>query len=183
MAARRPARSQTADADAPAPAQTPVAASAGDLDELARLMATWIGLSMRAAKSTESLQVMSDLGLTVPQMAALHLLAFEGPRTVSELSERLELSLSATSSLVQRLFEQSLVTRAEAEHDRRMRRVDLSAQGRKLVERLMKARMKEMRSGVAYLSPRVRVELHGVLEKIIAELTERIQAESKETPA
>lgn len=74
-----------------------------------------------------------DEGLSLPQMATLHHLNAEGPTAVTELARHLNLSLTATSHLVQRLASKGLVTRAEDAADRRRRAVALDQPGFDLV--------------------------------------------------
>lgn len=143
---------------------------AGDLDETTRLLMGWIGLSMRINRGNEAVRSMADLGLTMPQIAALHALMFEGPRSVTDLGADLGHSMSATSSLVQRLVEQGLVSRTEDPVDRRQKRVELTAAGRKLVERMLKARQKEVRAGLEHLSVDLRAELQRIMRRIVEEL-------------
>lgn len=146
---------------------------AGDLDELTRLLMAWMHTSMRITRGSEAMRSMADAGLTVAQIASLHVLMFEGPKSVSDLGAVLGLSMSATSSLVQRLVEQGLVSRTEDAADRRQKVVDLAAAGRKLVERLLRARQRELRAGLEHIGPETRVDLQRVLRRIVEELSER----------
>jgi uncharacterized protein YjbI with pentapeptide repeats len=141
-----------------------------ELDELARLIAAWVSFSMRMNRRHEGLKAMADLGLTFPQIGALHILMFEGAMAVSALTDKLELSVSAVSHLVQRLVEAGLVKRAEHESDRRQKVVSLSDAGRRLVEELMKARLNEFRASVEHVKPELRKDLKAVLEKIVDDL-------------
>ena len=60
----------------------------------------------------------------------------EGGHSVSAIAEHLDLSLAATSHLVDRLVQRNLLTRAEDLHDRRLERVELASGGAALVERI-----------------------------------------------
>src|SRR3954467_10492077 len=86
---------------------------------IARLLHSWIGLSMKIAKGGSAMKEAADAGMTVQQITAIHALMFEGPCSVTQLTERLGLSVSATSHLVQRLVEQGYARRYEDEADRR----------------------------------------------------------------
>lgn len=141
-----------------------------ELDQLAALIAKWVGLSMRLNRGNHSVKAMADVGLTLPQIGALHVLMFEGPASVSSLQGRLELSLSATSHLVQRLVEAGLVGREEHPTDRRQKVVTLTKEGRRFVEEMLRARLKEFRASVEHLSPALRPELAAVLEKVVEDL-------------
>jgi DNA-binding MarR family transcriptional regulator len=66
-------------------------------------------------------------GLTGPQVAAMAALVKDGPASVTELAERLHLSHSTTSGIVDRLQARSLVTRTRDGLDRRMTRVAVTA--------------------------------------------------------
>ncbi len=145
----------------------------GDLDELTRLLMAWIGLSMRITRGAESVKTMADAGLTMPQISALHILMYEGPQSVTDLGACLRHSMSATSSLVQRLVELGLVSRTEGASDRRKKVLELSAGGKKLVERLMRARQRELRAGLEHIGPETRAELQRVMRRIVEELSVR----------
>lgn len=144
-----------------------------ELDELARLIASWVTFSMRMTRRNDGIKAMADLGLTFPQIGALHILTFEGAMAVSTLTDKLGLSLSATSHLVQRLVEAELVTRVEHESDRRQKVVSLSEKGRTLVGEMMKARLKEFRSSVEHVKPELRHELKDLLHRIVDDLAWR----------
>lgn len=144
-----------------------------ELNELAALIASWVSFSMRLNRKNDALKAMSDLGLTFPQIGALHVLMFEGAMAVSALTDKLDLSISAVSHMVQRLVEARLVKREEHDTDRRQKVVSLSDDGRALVERLMKARLKEFRTSVEHVKPELRHELKAVLEKIVDDLSWR----------
>lgn len=92
-------------------------------------------------------QALRDEGLSMPQMAALHFLHAEGAATVSAVSTHLNLSLTATSHLVQQLVRHGLVTREEDPADRRRKRVAPTEQGERLVaawHRLAAASLQEL---------------------------------------
>lgn len=144
-----------------------------ELNELAALIASWVSSSMRLNRKNDALKAMAELGLTFPQIGALHVLMFEGAMAVSALTDKLDLSVSAVSHLVQRLVEARLVKREEHDTDRRQKVVSLSDEGRALVERLMKARLKEFRASVEHVKPELRTELKAVLEKIVDDLSWR----------
>ncbi|MBI1946902.1 MAG: MarR family transcriptional regulator [Deltaproteobacteria bacterium] len=145
----------------------------GDLDELTRLLMAWIGLSMRITRGAESVRSMADAGLTVAQMASLHVLMFEGPKSVGDLGAVLGHSMSATSALVQRLVEQGLVSRTEDAADRRQKVIELTAAGKKLVDRLLRARQRELRAGLEHIGSETRVDLQRVMRRIVEELSAR----------
>jgi DNA-binding MarR family transcriptional regulator len=80
--------------------------------------------------------LLRELQLSMPQMGTLHFLSAEGGHSVSAIADHLDLSLAATSHLVDRLVQRDLLTRTEDVRDRRLKRVDLSPDGVALVERI-----------------------------------------------
>lgn len=78
--------------------------------------------------------LLRELQLSMPQMGTLHFLAAEGGQSVSAIADHLDLSLAATSHLVERLVQRGLLTRVEDPHDRRQKRVELAPDGAALVQ-------------------------------------------------
>jgi DNA-binding MarR family transcriptional regulator len=144
-------------------------------DEVAGLLLRWLSASMRrsgCAGVSASHRLASERGATLPMMVALHVLAFEGPQTMTMLAERLTLSASATSHLLQRLVELALARREDDPGDRRQRLLAITAEGRRAVDELMQARLTELSAGVAPLSERTRFRLGRVLRDVVRELAE-----------
>lgn len=96
---------------------------------LQRFMQLYVRRSIREMNA-----LLRELQLSMPQMGTLHFLAAEGGHSVSAIAEHLDLSLGATSHLVDRLVQRDLVTRAEDAHDRRLKRVELAPDGVALVQ-------------------------------------------------
>jgi len=77
-----------------------------------------------------------NAGLTGPQMAAMAALVKDGPATITELAERLHLSHSTTSGIVDRLAAQALVRRNRDDRDRRISRITVTPPVEEYVRRL-----------------------------------------------
>lgn len=156
---------------------------APSVDDLSGQIMTWVGLSMRLSRArpmTESLGMLNELGLTMPQIVALHVMAFEGSMTMTRLVERLGLSTSAVSHLLHRLVQMGLCERRDDPADRRQKRVRLTPAGVDVVRRLLKSRLSDTRGSIEPLSAGARSRLSEVLTEIIVELTEQIQAQPQE---
>jgi DNA-binding MarR family transcriptional regulator len=107
--------------------------SAPPSDERAHPLQRFMHLYMR--RTIRDMQVLlRELHLSMPQMGTLHFLAAEGGQSVSAIADHLNLSLAATSHLVERLVQRDLLTRSEDPHDRRLKRVELAPGGVALVE-------------------------------------------------
>ncbi|MEM6972090.1 MAG: MarR family winged helix-turn-helix transcriptional regulator [Pseudomonadota bacterium] len=73
--------------------------------------------------------LLAEIGLTYPQYLLMLVLWQDGERTVRELADRLKLSPSAVTPLVDRLEIAGLVRRQRDEQDRRVVHVGLTDQG------------------------------------------------------
>ncbi|MFZ5477646.1 MAG: MarR family winged helix-turn-helix transcriptional regulator [Myxococcota bacterium] len=118
----------------------------------------------------ESLRIMVEEGITLPQLVALQRLQHGGPTTVSGLHDCLNLSASATSHLVDRLVERGFVERTEDPADRRQKRVAIAPAGGGLIDRLARSRVAELDAAVSSLDPELVARLFGVFEQVIARL-------------
>jgi DNA-binding MarR family transcriptional regulator len=86
-----------------------------------------------------------DEALSIAQIATAFLVDEAGSLRVSELSDKLGLSLSATSRMVDGLVERGLLRREEDPEDRRARVLTLTAKGQAFVDRLSEERMAVIR--------------------------------------
>jgi len=118
----------------------------------------------------QTLAIMSDASVTLPQVLMLRRLIEQKVDTPSALANSLNMSASAVSQMLDRLLHLQLVQRTEDPEDRRKRRITATAKARWLVRRLGRARSAEYRAGVSRLSPGLRRELAAVLSLAVAEL-------------
>jgi len=118
----------------------------------------------------DTLALMTEAGLTLPQVLFLTRLRHARESTPSELAERLNMSLPAASQMVDRLFKLGFLTRREDEADRRRKRLAVTPSAEKLLDKLVRARAAEYATGTARLSPALRRELASALAKAVREL-------------
>jgi DNA-binding MarR family transcriptional regulator len=90
----------------------------------------------------DHLGAIEEHGLSVTQVRALLLLSAEPPDelTPGAIAERLGLSPAAISRALDALVRRDLVVRRECREDRRVRRVSLTAAGRRLIDEVMSLR-------------------------------------------
>lgn len=74
-----------------------------------------------------------ETGLTGPQLWTIKQIAESGPVKISELARRMYLHPATVGGILDRLEIKGLVARARSRTDRRVVKVDLTAQGRDLV--------------------------------------------------
>ena len=117
------------------------------------------------------LQVLEDSGLSTTQTKALLELGGIGeevePRQVSELAETLGVSLPSVSRAVDSLVRKGLATRVEDLADRRVRRVAITAKGKKLVETLLLIRQVGMEAFAGSLSVAQRRKLDTAVDSLM----------------
>lgn len=118
----------------------------------------------------EGLSLMQKHWLTFPQIVTLFMLRNDGPRSISEIAGRINLSRAATSHLVDRLVKKRFVVREKSTHDRRHKLVTLTERGVSLVEALDQSRMRRLSSLVSVLSPELQHQFIDLLDRLIVHL-------------
>jgi DNA-binding MarR family transcriptional regulator len=129
------------------------------------------------------LRVFAEESITLQQVLLLRRLQQLGDSTPSELAEHMRMSLPAVSQMLDRLFVLKLLTRKEAELDRRRKQVALTTRGHDVLERVRQARTAEYAAGVAPLSRRLRAELADVLTRTLEHLPDEPPPVSGDTTA
>jgi len=119
----------------------------------------------------EMLVIMTEAGLSMPQMVTLCMLHRSGPHSISAIAAKLNLSLAATSHLVDRMVHYGLVGRSEDTQDRRHKRVVITASGVDLLDRLVQARTRE----IAQILVDLPLDLRDQLETVLTELLDHLQ--------
>ena len=118
----------------------------------------------------DALQLMVETNITLPQMVCLHGLKFRGPQHVGDIGQALALSPSATSHLVDRLFERGFLTREEDPADRRQKVIAVTDSGVELITRLDQARFAQISRAVADIDPELRDRLVALIEQVSQQL-------------
>jgi DNA-binding MarR family transcriptional regulator len=119
----------------------------------------------------EQLRVMEDSGLSIAQLKTLLALAGPGqthePRQITEVAERLGLSLPSMSRAVDGMVRKRLITRVEDEQDRRVRRIAISPKGEKLVAKLVSLRLAGLEKFASSLDASQLRKLDAALESLL----------------
>ena len=111
--------------------------------------------------------LIAELDLSITQMKTLHVLAEGGCEvSVKELSDRLGLSLPGASRIVDALLRRGWLERQEDPDDRRMKRVGITAEGRKVIGRIETARLAGLEDYAASLTPEQRTRLSSALSDL-----------------
>lgn len=114
--------------------------------------------------------LLKEHALSMPQIGALQLVRAEGPQTVSSVADHLNLSLGATSHLVERLVQKDLVARTEDPADRRQKLVSLRPAGRALIAEIDRRSAASMEALLQNVSEPSRAALYEAVERALREL-------------
>lgn len=141
--------------------------------------------TLRRESVASRMSPLLDLNLTMQQTKVLLMLTFhdcEAPAGTGlsgqDLARQLGVGLAAVSGMVDRLVAQGLVARAEDPDDRRVRRVELTAEGSTLVNRLRDAGLEHLRR----LLDRLDDEALAALELVLGQLAAAAAAEHPPQP-
>ncbi len=117
------------------------------------------------------LRVIEGCGLSLTQCKALLELGGLGraseAKQVSDLAETFGVSVPSMSRAVDSLVRERLVTRVEDPEDRRVRRVEITAKGKELVDTLLVVRQAGMESFAASLSAAQRRKLDAAVDSLM----------------
>ena len=98
-------------------------------------------------------------GLGESEFRILEALLHKGPMPVNTIGPKVFLTPGSISVAVDRLLKRGLVTRTNSSADRRVRVVDLTASGRKLIEQIFAAHAKQVDRLADVLSPKERRQM------------------------
>ena len=117
------------------------------------------------------LRVIEESGLSMTQSKALLELGGLGEeaeaRQVSDLAETFGMSVPSMSRAVDGLVKKGLATRVEDPDDRRVRRVAITARGKKLVDTLLVVRQAGMEAFAASLTAAQRRKIDAAIEALM----------------
>ena len=105
-----------------------------------------------------------EIGLS--DFMVLEVLLHKGPLTMSAIGEKVLLANASMTSAIDRLEKKAFVIRKYSDEDRRIRLVELTARGKKLIVEVYRRHEQELESLMSCLSTEERAGLHRGLKKI-----------------
>jgi len=116
----------------------------------------------------EFLRAVEDEELSLTQLKAMHVLGADEDLSLNGLADRLGgLSLPTLSRAVESLVKRGYVSRSEDAVDRRVKRLRLTAKGRRTVDRLIDIRAAELEAVLDTLTDEERDQLARALDPIL----------------
>ncbi|SFC56130.1 DNA-binding transcriptional regulator, MarR family [Bacillus sp. OV322] len=90
-------------------------------------------------------EILNNYKITPPQFVALQWLSEDGDMTIGELSNKMFLAFSTTTDLVDRMEKNELVQRLKDEKDRRVVRIHLLNEGKRIIDEVIEKRQDYLR--------------------------------------
>jgi DNA-binding MarR family transcriptional regulator len=125
----------------------------------------------------ERAQLAKLIGLSMPQLGILFQLHYRGTCGISELSEKFDITNAATSQLVDKLVQGGLIQREEDPHDRRVKRVNLTEKGQKLIQHSTEKRYRWVEGVARGLSAEEREQVNRALD-ILTRAAQDVETET-----
>jgi MarR family 2-MHQ and catechol resistance regulon transcriptional repressor len=107
-----------------------------------------------------------DAGLGLTDFAALEALLHKGPLTITEIQGKVLLASGSMTAAVDRLEKKGLIKRGPAPSDRRAKVLDLTPEGRRVVETAFRRHTAELESAMAVLNPSEKRQLYALIKKL-----------------
>ncbi len=127
----------------------------------------WIVLSRAyAAIAHYAERSIASQGLCLSDFMVLEVLLHKGPLTISAIGSKILLASASMTSAIDRVERLGLVHRLTSDTDRRIRTVELTPAGRKLITKLFAAHQQDLEALAAGLSAAERNSLYSSLKKI-----------------
>lgn len=127
----------------------------------------WIVLA-RCHRAVSALleRSIADLGLCLSDFMVLEALLHKGPLTISDIQAKVLLASGSMTAAVDRLEKRSLVIRKTTAADRRARVLELTAQGRELIDRAFQEHAADLERVMSILDAAEKDELYAGLKKL-----------------
>jgi MarR family 2-MHQ and catechol resistance regulon transcriptional repressor len=107
-----------------------------------------------------------EAGLCLTDFAALEALLHKGPLTITEIQGKVLLASGSMTAAVDRLEKKGLVVRTPGPGDRRAKVLELTPEGRRVVETAFRRHAAELEAAMAVLNLSEKRQLHALLKKL-----------------
>jgi MarR family 2-MHQ and catechol resistance regulon transcriptional repressor len=107
-----------------------------------------------------------EAGLGLTDFAALEALLHKGPLTITEIQGKVLLASGSMTAAVDRLEKKGFIKRGPAASDRRAKVLQLTPEGRRVVEAAFRRHAAELESAMAVLNPSEKRELYALVKKL-----------------
>ncbi len=137
----------------------------------------WVVLARcHRAMSSVVEESIAKVGLSLSDFQVIETLLHKGPLTITELQGKVLLASGSMTAAVDRAEKKGLLVRTNTTADRRARRLELTAKGRRVAQSVFKAHAEELEALMGVLQDEEMRALYGPLKKLglsAAELLDR----------
>jgi MarR family 2-MHQ and catechol resistance regulon transcriptional repressor len=127
----------------------------------------WLVLSRcHRALSHIAERSIEEAGLCLSDFAALETLLHKGPLTITAIQGKVLLASGSMTAAVDRLEKKGLIRRSPAPRDRRAKVLQLTPQGKRVVEAAFSRHVADLASAMVVLNPSEKRHLHALLKKL-----------------
>jgi MarR family 2-MHQ and catechol resistance regulon transcriptional repressor len=107
-----------------------------------------------------------DTGLCLTDFVALEALLHKGPITITEIQDKVQLATGSMTAAVDRLEKKGFLERGSSPTDRRAKLLQLTPQGKRVVEKAYTLLAAELESAMAALNAGEKRRLYALLKKL-----------------
>jgi len=127
----------------------------------------WLVLSKanRALKALAEQSIVGT-GLGFTDFMVLEALLHKGPLTITEIQGKVLLASGSMTAAIDRLETNGLVTRNFTSADRRARVIELTAEGKRVIQSSFKQHVRDLESATSPLNAEERRQLYALLKKL-----------------
>lgn len=111
-------------------------------------------------------QSIADAGLCLTDFMTLEALLHKGPLTISQIQSKVLLASGSMTAAIDRLEKRGLVIRKLTSADRRVRVIELTAEGRRAIQASFKQHVKDLESLMSPLEAEEKRQLYAWLKKL-----------------
>src|SRR5690349_3625752 len=111
-------------------------------------------------------QSIADAGLCLTDFAALEALLHKGPLTITEIQNKVLLASGSMTAAIDRLEKNGVVTRNFTAADRRARVIELTSEGRRLIQARFQQHLRDLESTMSLLKTEEKRQLYAWLKKL-----------------
>jgi len=119
---------------------------------------------------TDEPQEVLHMDISLPEIFVLRQLSSNEEPTMSELGRSISMDLSTLTRTVDKLVEKDIVIRKPDPEDRRMVRVAIAAEGRKIINRFEEQRKKKIESILRQMTSQERRDLLNIFKTLHARI-------------
>jgi MarR family 2-MHQ and catechol resistance regulon transcriptional repressor len=108
----------------------------------------------------------AEAGLCLSDFAALEALLHKGPLTITEIQAKVLLASGSMTAAVDRLERKGLIIRTATPSDRRAKVLELTPEGKRVVEAAFRRHAEELEAAMAILNGTEKHQLHALVKKL-----------------